>query len=232
MTSVSSTASATAAAAAQAVISGTGSQISKANETQYDQSNLLGTWSGAWSTNKQAFTVKVDKITGATANIEYTHNGTTQKLQATVSQNTISFGDITLGTKNGTQGAAELVSGSFTSTASLKKTAPAATTATPSNNLVGSWSGLTSTGNAASFTVTSITGSSASVTYTINGITNKGTGTYNAKNNVITYGSAQIALTPEGTANVVFKSLGSTYSVPVKKASTTTKSTSTTSTFA
>jgi len=228
MTSVSST----AAAAAQAVISGTGSQISKQAETLYDQSNLLGTWSGKWSSGNQAFSVKVDKITGATAEIEYTHNGTTQKQQATVSQNTISFGSITLGTKNGTNGAAELQVGSFTSTATLTKSAPPATSTTGTNKLIGSWSGLTSSGNAASFTVKSITGTSADVTYAVNGITNSGTGTYNAANNVISFGGAQIALTPTGDANVVYTSLGSTYSVPVTKASTSASATSTTSTFA
>jgi hypothetical protein len=63
MTSVSSS-TASNAAAAQAAISATGSQISKQNQALYAQSNLLGTWSGKWSANNQAFTVKVDKITG------------------------------------------------------------------------------------------------------------------------------------------------------------------------
>lgn len=226
MTSVSSS-TASNAAAAQAAISATGSQISKQNQALYAQSNLLGTWSGKWSANNQAFTVKVDKITGATAQIEYTHNGQTQKLSATVSQNTITFGNVTIGTKNGTKGAAEFQAGSYTATATLTKTSAEAVSA---NKLVGSWSGLTSTGNAASFTVTSITGTSAEVKYVVNGNTQSGTGTYNATNNVVSFKNAQISLAPSGAANVIFSAAGSTYSIPVTKASAT--STSTTSTFA
>jgi len=227
MTSVSSNVS----AASSAIIAATGSQISKQNQQLYAQSNLLGTWSGNWSGTNQALTFKVLKITGSTAEIEYDHNGQVQKGQAQVSQNTITFGNVTIGTKNGTKGAAEFQVGSFTQTATLTKTS--AQPADP-NVLVGSWSGLTSTGNAASFTVQSVTGTSAQVTTTVNGLTNSGTGTYNAANHTITLGKTQITATNGSNGNVIFSSLGSTYSVAVTKASTSASSTSSsgTSTFA
>ncbi len=215
--------------ASNAAISASGSQIPKQEEQLYTQSNLIGTWSGNWSANKQPITITVLKITGATAEIQYTQNGNTQKAQAQVSQNTISFGNITIGTKNGTNGAAELQVGSFTETATLTKTSA---TPTDPNKLVGSWSGLTSTGNAASFTVTSVAGTSATVNVTVDGIIHKGTGTYNAANNLITFAGTQLALKSDGSANVTFSQLGQTYAVPVTKASTAASKTSTVSTFA
>jgi hypothetical protein len=231
MSTVASSTTPATIAAATAAIAATGSQISKQNETLYQQGNLLGTWTGQWSDTKQPVTFKVLKITGATAQIEYDHNGQVQKGQASVSQNSITFDGITIGTNDGTSGAFEFSAGTITKTGTLTKAA-ASTAAADPTHLVGSWSGLTSTGNAASFTVNSITGTSASVSSTINGNTNSGTGTYNAANNVITFGSSQISLNSSGSANVIFTSLGSTYSVPVTKASTSASKTSTTSTFA
>jgi len=221
--------STSANSASSAAITATGSQISKQNETIYHQSNLLGTWTGTWSNTKQPFTFKVLKITGSTAEIEYTHNGKTEKGQAEVSQNLVTYGDITIGTKNGTKGAIEFVAGNVKQTGSLTKstdTSATAATADPTK-LVGSWSGLTSTGNAASFTVKSVTGTSADLTYTVNGITRKGTGTYNAANHVISFQGAQLHSEDGSAGSVTFTSIGKTYSVPVKKASTTTSKTST-----
>jgi hypothetical protein len=226
MSTVSSSTTAATIAAATAAIAATGSQISKQNETLYQQGNLIGTWSGKWSGTNQSVTFKVLKITGSTAEIEYDHNGQVQKGQASVSQNSITFDGVTIGTNDGSSGAIEFSSGTVTKTGTLTKTSA---TAVDPNKLIGSWSGLTSTGNAASFTVKSITGTDAVVTSTVNGITNSGTGTYNAANNVITFGKTQISLSSSGSANVIFSSMGSTYSVPVTKAASTT---STTSTFA
>jgi len=227
MSSVTSSTTAASSTAAAAAIAATGSQVSKQNETLYQQGNLIGTWTGKWSGTNQTVTFKVDKITGSTAEIEYTQNGQTQKGQATVSQNSITFGDVTIGTNDGTHGAIEFEAGTVKKTGTLTKSStPSAATSDPTH-LVGSWSGLTSTGNAASYTVKSVTGTDAVVTSTINGITNSGTGTYNAANNVITFGTTQIALNSSGSANVIFKSLGSTYSVPVTKAAATTATTST-----
>jgi hypothetical protein len=230
MSSVASSTTAASAAAAAAAITATGSQVSKQDETLYQQGNLIGTWTGKWSGTNQSVTFKVLKITGSTAEIEYDHNGQIQKGQATVSQNSITFGNVTIGTNNGSSGAIEFEAGTVTKTGTLTKTSTPSSATSDPTHLIGSWSGLTSTGNAASFQVKSITGTSAVVTSTVNGITNSGTGSYNATNHVITFGSSQIALDNNGNANVIFKSLGSTYSVPVTKASTATNST--TSTFA
>ena len=195
MKSVSSTVA--SIASANTIIASTGSQISKANENTYHQSNLLGTWTGTWKNDKKPITFKVLSIKGDTAEIEIGKNGTLKKAQATVSQNTITYGPYTMGT------------------------------------IVGSWSGVSPSGQAASFNVKSVTGTSASVTYTVNGYTHTGTGTYDAKHNMITFQGTQIALSPQGNATVTYQSLGHTYIVPVKKASTAATATSTTtSTFA
>jgi hypothetical protein len=217
-------------ATSTAAIASTGSQISKQNETIYHQSNLLGTWTGKWTGNKQPITFKVLKITGGSAEIEYTHNGKTEKGQAQVTQNLVTYGSITIGTKDGTKGAIEFSAGTVKQTGTLTKSADtsAAATADPTK-LVGSWSGLTSSGNAASFTVKSVTGTSADLTYTVNGITRKGTGSYNATNHVISFMGAQLRSSDGSAGSVTFTSIGKTYSVPVKKAS---PSTSKTSTFA
>jgi hypothetical protein len=221
------TISTSANAASSAAVIATGSQISKQNEAVYHQSNLLGTWTGTWSNSKQPITFKVLKISGSTAEIEYTHNGKTEKGQATVSQNIVTYGDITIGTRNGTNGAIEFAAGNIKQTGVLTKSTDAnAATADPTH-LVGSWSGLTASGNAANFKVNSVTGTSADLTYTVNGITRKGTGTYNASDHVISFSGAQLRSTDGTDGNVTFTSIGKTYSVPVKKASATTSKTST-----
>ena len=230
MKSVSSTVA--SIASANTIIASTGSQISKANENTYHQSNLLGTWTGTWKNDKKPITFKVLSIKGDTAEIEIGKNGTLKKAQATVSQNTITYGPYTMGTNDGTNGAIELQIGSVNQVGYLTKQTPPATTTDPTH-LVGSWSGVSPSGQAASFNVKSVTGTSASVTYTVNGYTHTGTGTYDAKHNMITFQGTQIALSPQGNATVTYQSLGHTYIVPVKKASTAATATSTTtSTFA
>jgi len=218
-----------ASSASNAAITASGSQISKQNETLYHESNLIGTWKGTWTNSKQPITCKVLKITGDTAEIEYDHNGKVEKGQASVSKNIITYGDISIGTKNGTKGAIEFAVGTIKQTGTLTKAAADSQTQTDPSKLVGSWSGLTASGNAASFTVKSVTGNTAVVTYAVNGITRSGTAHYDATNHVISYEGAQIRSADGSSGDVTFTSLGNTYSVPVKKAS---KTTSTTSKFA
>jgi hypothetical protein len=63
-------------------------QISPANERVYHQSNLLGDWKGTWSKNHQTIELKVVNIKGNTAQVEYTHNGHTERGAATVNGST------------------------------------------------------------------------------------------------------------------------------------------------
>jgi len=151
----------------------TSSQISPVDERIYHQSNLLGDWKGAWTKSNQPVEFKVINIRGTTAQVEYTHNGHTERGIADVSGATITFGDVTIGTKNGQVAALEFSVGTAKSTAILQKQAADA----DQNKLVGSWSGFSSAnGQSAFFQVVSVDGRDAQVTYTANGTTQKGTG--------------------------------------------------------
>jgi hypothetical protein len=227
MTSVSSS----NGLARNTAITATNSRIATQQETLYHQSNLLGTWSGNFGPNKSPVTFSVEKINGSTATIEFDHNGQKQKANASISNNIITFGNYQIATKDGQSAVLLFQSGSYSLHSPLTKTVDPSKSTANQNPLVGAWSGLSSTGNAASFTVKSITGNSADVTYAVNGVTNSGTGTYNASNNVISFGQAQISTNPMGQTNIVYSSLGQTYSIAATKASTTSTST-TTSTFA
>ena len=65
--------------------SSTSSQISPVDERIYHQSNLLGDWKGAWTKSNQPVEFKVINIRGTTAQVEYTHNGHTERGIADVS---------------------------------------------------------------------------------------------------------------------------------------------------
>lgn len=227
MTSVSSS----NGLASNTAITATNSRISTQQETLYHQSNLLGTWSGNFGPNNSPVTFSVEKINGSIATIEFDHNGQKQKANASISNNIITFGNYQIATKDGQNAVLLFQSGSYSLHSTLTKTTDPSTSTTNQNPLIGAWSGLSSTGNAASFTIKSITGNSADVTYTVNGVTNSGTGTYNASNNVVSFGQAQISTSPMGQTNIVYSSLGQTYSIAATKASPTSSST-TTSTFA
>jgi len=88
-----------------------GSQISPVNERIYNQSNLIGDWKGNWTKNKQAVELDVINIKGGTAQVQYTHNGYTEKGTATVDGDTITYGNVTLGTRDGKQAALEFAYG-------------------------------------------------------------------------------------------------------------------------
>ena len=168
----------------------TASHINPVNEKLYKQSNLLGDWKGNFTKTNGSVDFKVLNINGSTAQVEYTHNGHTDRGTATVDGDTITFGDVTIGTRNGTQAAFEFSyqpDGSSasvgTQTATLTKDAAASTDANP---LVGSWTGATAD-HTASFTVTSIDGRDAQVKYAVDGRTGSGTGDVNS-NSVIAGG--------------------------------------------
>ncbi len=143
-----------------------GSQISPATERVYHQSNLIGDWKGTWKSNGRPVEVKVDNIRGSTAQVEYTHDGHTERGIGTVNGATISYGNITIGTKNGSVAALEFSSGTSKMTAVLNKQ----TSTAGQSKLVGSWSG-TGSGQSAFFQVVSVDGKDAQVRFTANGAT-------------------------------------------------------------
>jgi hypothetical protein len=182
-------------------IAASASHINPVNETLYRQSNLLGDWKGTTKQNHAPVEFKVISINGSTAQVEYTHNGRTERGQATVSQNSISFGNVTIATRNGTQAAFEFayqpsgqLAATGTQTAILSKDTSAATT--DANPLVGSWTGAT-VDHTASFTVSSIDGRDAQVKYAVDGRSGQGTG--DVTQNSVLFG------------NVAFKNIDGTH---------------------
>ena len=194
-------------------ISSSTSQISPVNERIYHQSNLLGDWKGTSSQNNQPVEFKVVNIRGDQAQVEYTHNGHTDRGLGTVNGATISFGDVTIGTRNGSQAAFEFSTGTAKWTAILTKQSQT----TDQNKLVGNWSGLSrQNGQVASVQVLSINGLDAQVKLTVNGVLHQGTGT--VSKNSIMFAGATISSNDGTTGNVVFTVGHNTYSVPVTKA--------------
>jgi hypothetical protein len=194
------------------------SRISSLNERLYHQSNLLGDWKGAFKQSHQPVEFKVVSINGDTAQVEFTHNGHTERGQATVDQNSITFGNVTIATRNGQQAAFEFVfqpKGQLASTgeqtAILNKTAdPSANT----NPLQGSWTGA-SVDHSASFQVTSINGRNAQVKYSFDG--NSGQGIGDVVGNSVLLGKIQFSNINGLNGKVTFQSGKQTISLPVKK---------------
>ena len=186
------------------------SHISPANERMYHQSNLLGLWKGTWSKNHQPVEFNVISISGSTAQVEYTHNGHTERGTATVNGGTITYGNVTIGTRDGKNAALVFSYGSATQSAILQKSADT----TAQNKLVGAWIGSTAT-QSVTFKVTSITGRDAQVLYTFNGQTKQGTG--DVYQNTVMFGGAQVTSTDGVHGTVVFKSGHQTLSLAVTK---------------
>src|SRR6201994_4631221 len=118
-------------------ISPSTSQISPATERVYHQSNLLGDWKGTWANSSGPVEFKVVNIRGDKAQVEYTHNGHTERGLADVNGATITFGDVTIGTRNGTQAALEFSTGGAKWAAVMDKQA-----SPDQNKLVGTWNGV------------------------------------------------------------------------------------------
>lgn len=195
------------------ILSSSTSQISPANERAYHQSNLLGDWKGSITKPYQPVEFKVINIRGNTAQVEYTHNGRTERGLADVNGATITFGNVTIGTRNGTQAAFEFSVGTAKMSAILNKQ----TSTTDQNKLIGSWSGFSSQNEqSALFQVVSVNGTEAQVKYTVNGSTHQGNGT--VYKNIVTSGNAQISSNDGKTGTVTFRVGLKTYAVPVTKA--------------
>jgi hypothetical protein len=202
-------------------ISASTSQISPATERVYHQSNLLGDWKGTSKQNNQPVEFKVINIRGTQAQVEYTHNGHTERGFGTVNGATVTFGDVTIGTRNGSQAAFEFSSGSAKWTAILTKQSPT----TDQSKLIGNWSGLSrQNGQVASVQVTSINGLNAQVKFTLDGVLHQGTGT--VSKNSIMFAGATFTSSDGSDGNVVFTVGHSTYSVPITKANASSSSSS------
>jgi len=190
-----------------------GSQISPATERVYHQSNLIGDWKGTWKSNGRPVEVKVDNIRGTTAQIEYTHDGHTERGIGTVDGATISYGNITIGTKNGSVAALEFSSGTAKMDAVLNKQ----TSTADQSKLIGSWSG-TGSGQSAFFQVVSVDGKDAQVRFTANGATVQSGDGITVGTNTVMFGSKATFTTTNGqTGNIVFSVGHKTYSLPVTK---------------
>jgi hypothetical protein len=192
------------------------SQISPATERVYHQSYLLGDWKGTSTRDHQPVEFKVINIRGTQAQVEYTHNGHTERGLAEVDGATITFGNVTIGTRNGSKAAFEFSAGGAKWSAILDKQ-PASTA--DQNKLVGSWSGYSpQNGHSASFTVVSVSGRDAQVRYTLNGVMHQGTGT--VYQNTVMFDGAQITSDDGKSGHVVFRDRQQSLSVPVTKLQT------------
>ena len=187
-------------------------QISPANERVYHQSNLVGDWKGTWTTNHQPVELKVVSIKGNTAQVEYTHNGHTERGAGTVNGSTITIGNVTIGTRDGKTAALEFSFGTAKMSAILSKAAAPA----DQNKLVGSWIGSSATtGQSATFQVLSISGRSAQVKYSVNGHSAQGVG--DVYKNTVTLGKVQVTSNDGLTGNVIFPVGRNTLSLSVAK---------------
>ncbi len=194
------------------------SQISPANERAWHQSNLLGDWKGTTKQNHQPVEVKVISINGNSAQVQYTHNGRTERGTATVDKNSITFGNVTIATRNGQQAAFAFsyqpqgqLAETGTQTAVLTKAADPTANANP---LQGSWTGATD-GHSASFQVTSIKGRDAQVKYNIDGTS--GTGVGDIVGNAVLLGKIQFSNIDGVNGKVIFQSGHQTIQLAVKK---------------
>jgi hypothetical protein len=187
-------------------------QISPVDEKIYHQSTLLGDWKGAWANSNQPVEFKVVNIRGTTAQIEYTHNGRTERGIATVNGATITYGNVTIASRDGKTAGMEFSVGTAKQTAVL---AQVAAPATDQNPLVGSWGGSNTDGQSASVQVLSISGRDAQVVYTVNGYTQQGVGT--VYGNTVMFGTAQITSNDGANGTMVFPVGRQAVSVDVTK---------------
>ncbi len=193
-------------------ISSSTSQISPATERVYHQSNLLGDWKGTWKDTSRPVEFKVVNIRGSKAQIEYTHDGHTERGLADVDGATITFGNVTIGTRNGSVAAFEFSAGGAKKTATLSKQ----DATVDQNKLVGTWNGFsTSSGKSISFTVKSVDGRDAVVSWTVNGIAHQGAGS--VLKNTVMFGKAQVTSDDGKTGSAVLQVGNISYPIPVTK---------------
>jgi hypothetical protein len=195
-----------------AIVTSSTSQISPADERVYHQSNMLGEWKGNWAGNNQPVTFKVVNIRGTRAQVEYTHNGHTERGFGQVNGAVLTFGSVTVGTKDGKKLALVFAAGAGRQTASLEKQAPPAS----DSRLLGSWGGYSAdNGKSASFRVLAVNGNEAQVSVTTDGITRQGTGI--VYKNVIMFGQSQIATNDGKNGKIIYQVGTKSFAVDVTK---------------
>jgi hypothetical protein len=188
------------------------SQISPANERIYHQSNLVGDWKGLWAKNHQPIEFKVVNIKGNTAQVEYTHNGHTERGAGSVNGSTVTFGNVTVGTRDGKNAAIEFSLGTAKMTGVLSK-APAPA---DQNKLVGTFIGTSvTTGASATVQVLAINGRDAQIKATINGVSQQGIGTV-FKNSVM-FGKSSFSTNDGVNGTVTFQVGHQTLSMAVSR---------------
>jgi hypothetical protein len=193
-------------------ISSSTSQISPVNERVYHQSNLVGDWKGTWANTSRPIEFKVVNIRGDQAQIEYTHDGHTERGFGSVDGATITFGNVTIGTRNGSVAAFEFSVSGAKKTATLTKQAATA----DQNKLVGTWNGFSlANGKSASFTVKSIDGRDAVVSWSVDGVAHQGTGT--VYKNTVMFGNAQVTSDDGKNATIVLQVGNRSFPIPATK---------------
>ena len=152
-------------------------------------------------------------IRGARAQVEYTHNGHTERGFGEVQGSLVTFGGVTVGTKDGKNMVLLFsVAGAGKQTANFAKQAPPGS----DNNLMGSWGGYSpDNGKSASFRVLAINDKEATVSVTTDGVTRQGTG-YLYKN-VIMFGQSQISTNDGQNGTIIYQVGTKSFSVPVTK---------------
>jgi hypothetical protein len=194
-------------------------------ERVYHQSNLVGDWKGVWTNNHSQIEFKVLNIRGPDAQVEYTHNGRTERGTGQVDGDTVTFNNVTIATRNGQTAALEFAANGAKQTAVLAKV-PAA--GDQSQQLVGTWSGFSRTnGQSVTFQVVSVNGHDAQVKLAANNsplVTGAATV---SKNSVMLAGKGQFTMGADGQSGNVMLQIGSkSYAIPVARAKPTTSSSS------
>ena len=176
-----------------------GSYISGVDQRLYTQSNLLGSWKGTMG--GKPITLKVTSIKGSTAQVEFDHGATKEHGTATVSKNTLTYGSMTIGTKNGSSGVMIFTAGTTQQAYQLTKDT---TADQASSKLVGTWTGSNpATGAAMTFNVQSVNGKTAQVVATAGG--SKQTGTADVTNDIVRIGYTQISSSDGQTGRAMYK---------------------------
>jgi hypothetical protein len=195
-------------------------QISPTNERLYHQSTLVGDWKGLWSKSHRTVEFKVVSITGTTAQVEYTHDGHTERGTGTVNGGTVTYGNVTIGSRDGKNAAIEFSFGNAKLTGVLAKVA----TPVDQNKLVGTFIGTSATtGASATVKVLSISGRDAQIRYTINGVS--GTGTGIVYQNTVMFGKSQFSTTDGVNGTVTFQSGHQSFALAVTRFTPPTTST-------